>query len=230
MRAPAFLNEQRHLILLTFILLLFVVSPAVVSFHKGVLILNIIGGGVLVAAAYTLSDRKRYLFITAIILSVLSVILTCWLVYVPSRLAAVVSHCSIVLLVGFFVVAILRYVLQESRITADKIYAAICVYLLIGYGWSFAYTALDEIKPNGFATPVQLEPDDYVGRVAQFRYFSFITLTTMGYGDITPRSGGARTLAVLEAVVGQLYLVALVGRLIGLHIVHCDPRRDEAEP
>ena len=224
-------TEQRHLILLIFILLLFMLSPVVAALSNGVLVLNVIGGGVLVAASYTLGGRRRHLFITAIVLSAVSIVLTCWLQYAPGRLAAILSHASIVILVGFFVVAILLYVLRESRITADKVYAAICVYLLIGYGWSFAYSVLDQLQPTAFATPTAVDDDDYAGNVLQFRYFSFVTLTTMGYGDIVPRSGGARTLAMLEAIVGQLYLVALVGRLVGLHIVHSDTlRRDESEP
>ena len=61
----------------------------------------------------------------------------------------------------------------------------------------------------------------------QLRYFSFVTLATVGYGDIVPDTPMARTLALLEAMVGQFYLVALVGRLVGLHIVHGkDPRAD----
>ena len=62
--------------------------------------------------------------------------------------------------------------------------------------------------------------NDYAGRVMQLRYFSFMTLTTVGYGDVVPRSAGARTMAVLEAVMGQIYLAVLVARLVGLHIVH----------
>jgi len=66
---------------------------------------------------------------------------------------------------------------------------------------------------------------DDIGRVIQMRYFSFVTLATIGYGDIVPRSSGARTMAILEAIVGQSYLVALIGRLVGLHIVHGTPDR-----
>lgn len=54
----------------------------------------------------------------------------------------------------------------------------------------------------------------------QMRYFSFATLTTLGYGDIVPRSAAARTLATLEAVMRQIYLTVLITRLVGLHIVH----------
>jgi voltage-gated potassium channel Kch len=60
----------------------------------------------------------------------------------------------------------------------------------------------------------------YIIRVLELRYFSFMTLTTVGYGDIVPHSTAARTLAGLEAVTGQIYLTVLVARLVGLHIVH----------
>jgi voltage-gated potassium channel Kch len=68
--------------------------------------------------------------------------------------------------------------------------------------------------------------NDYIGRVIEMRYFSYITLATVGYGDIVPRSTGARTMALLEAILGQFYLVALIGRLVGLHIVHGSDRRE----
>ena len=92
--------------------------------------------------------------------------------------------------------------------------------MLVGYGWTFAYALLDETLPGSFATVTQIGPNDYIGRVMQLRYFSFMTLTTVGYGDVVPRSSAARTMAVLEAVMGQFYLAVLIARLVGLHIVH----------
>ena len=69
---------------------------------------------------------------------------------------------------------------------------------------------------------VRVAPNDYVARYMEMRYFSFMTLTTVGYGDIVPHSSATRTLAALEAVVGQIYLTVLIARLVGLHIVHAD--------
>jgi hypothetical protein len=69
-------------------------------------------------------------------------------------------------------------------------------------------------------------PGDLVSRVMQMRYFSFTTLMTIGYGDIVPHTQMARTIALLEALLGQFYLVVLIGRLVGLHIVHGTDRRD----
>ena len=81
------------------------------------------------------------------------------------------------------------------------------------------------MQPESFAATSEFDRSDYVGRMLQLRYFSFTTLTTVGYGDIVPHSPAARTMAILEAVMGQFDLVALVGRLVGLQIVHGrDPR------
>jgi len=208
---------HRHLILLICILLLFIISPIVVRFHHGVVVLNIVAATVLLAGSYALSTHK-YPFAIAIGLSVVSVILTWRLSVAPSHGVVITSHISILLLNGVFAVTILSHVLRAGRIDADKIYAAICVYFLMGYAWAFGYSLLVEMQTDAFTMATPFPPGDYIGRVMQLRYFSFVTLTTMGYGDIVPRSPGARTMATLEAVMGQLYLVALIGRLIGLHI------------
>lgn len=209
----------RHLLLLLSILLLFTLSPFVVPLRHGIVILNIVGASVLLAGIYALIERK-HLFAIAIVLSIISVVGTWLLLTFPQHWTVLASHASIFVLITFFAVTILIYVLQGGRITADKIFAAACVYMLIGYAWAFAYSLIDEIQPGSFTALTEINRNDYSGRVMQLRYFSFITLTTVGYGDIVPRLPAARTMAALEAVMGQLYLVALVGRLVGLHIVH----------
>jgi len=209
----------RHLALLITILLLFVTAPFVVSLHDGILIMTVISVTVLVAGSYALSERK-YLFAVAIVLSAITIAGTALLLAFQQPWAKLLSSSSIVVLVAFFSVTILSYVLGSGRVNADKIFAAICVYMLLGYGGSFVYSILLELQPESFVSTSELVRNDYVGRMLQLRYFSFTTLTTVGYGDIVPHSPEARTMAILEAVMGQFYLVALVGRLVGLHIVH----------
>src|SRR6202011_2827533 len=121
-----------------------------------------------------------------------------------------------------FCVSILAYVLHSGRVTSDKIFAPICVYLLLGFVWSYAYALLDDMQPGSIADSPETGRTDDVGRIMQLRYFSFAPLTTLGYGDILPRSSTARTMATLEAVMGQIYLAVLVARLVGLHIVHAN--------
>jgi voltage-gated potassium channel len=211
--------RYRHLFLLISLLLIFIISPFVAPLRHGVMIMNIVGAAVLISATYAVSKRKPILFV-AVFLSGFSIIATFRMFAAPSSMAVLVSHGSIVVLITFFAVTILGYVVSSGKVTSDRIYAAICVYLLFGYAWTFAYSLIEEVQPGSFTAPDELARNQYVNRVMQLRYFSFITLATVGYGDIVPRTPPARTTAMLEAIFGQFYLVALIGRLVGLHIVH----------
>ena len=217
-------DPRRHLYLLISLLLIFVVSPFVVPYYYGPTILNIIAAIVLLSATYAVS-RRRSFSIFGLSVSIFSIISTFWLAAAPSPWLVIISHGSLVVAISFFVTAILSYVLGSGKVTWDKIYGAICAYLLLGYAWTFAYSLIEEMQPGSFTSSTSPMPHDLVGRVMQLRYFSFVTLATVGYGDIVPHTAAARTMALLEAILGQFYLVALVGRLVGLHIVHGNPER-----
>jgi Ion channel len=221
-------SPQRHLQLLIFLLIIFIVSPFVTPYYYGPIILNIIAAAVLLSATYAVS-RRRSFFIFALSVSLMSIGLTFWLAAAPSFWLVIVSHGTLVILITFFAVAILSYVMGSGKVTWDKIYGAVCAYLLLGYAWMFAYSVIEEVQPGSFGWLSSPAPHDLVDRVMQLRYFSFVTLATVGYGDIVPHTPAARTMALLEAMLGQFYLVALVGRLVGLHIVHgnSDRPRDE---
>lgn len=114
--------------------------------------------------------------------------------------------------------AILYDVVGESRVTLDKIFGAICVYLLIAFVWWLLYGIALLLDPLAFRTA--LPPVDLTHQLAELAYFSCVTLTTLGYGDVVPISPAARALASVEALIGQLYLTVLVARLVSLHIAH----------
>ena len=97
-------RELRHLLLLISILVLFMVSPFVVTLHHGLLVLNIVGATIMVAGFYALSDRKQLLR-TAIVLSAISIVATCLLLAFPQHWSVLVSHSSIILLVAFYCVS-----------------------------------------------------------------------------------------------------------------------------
>ena len=166
--------------------------------------------------------ERKPLFVIALALSGLSILATWLLVVTQKHWVAVFSQVCIIVLITFFSITILVYVLRGARVTMDKIFAAICVYLLMGYAWAFIYALLEELQPGSFVALSTIAPNDYVARYMEMRYLSFMTLTTVGYGDIVPHSPATRTLAALEAVAGQIYLTVLVARLVGLHIVHAD--------
>ena len=105
-----------------------------------------------------------------------------------------------------------EHIRTESKVTQDLIFAAICAYLLIGLLWAYAYYFLEQARPGSFKAAEAM-----VGDLWGFFYFSFVTLTSLGYGDIVAASRPARSLVIVEAVVGQLYLATLIGRLVGAY-------------
>lgn len=118
---------------------------------------------------------------------------------------------------AFFI--IVMYVLIKSifsgyRVTGDKIFAAISCYLLLGLFWALVYGILENIDPTAFGRVMP----QWGGSFSDLIYFSFTTLTTMGYGDITPQTAAAQTLAYFEAISGQLFVAILIARLVGMNI------------
>jgi len=216
-------DPRRHLWLLILLLVIFIASPFVVPYYYGPIVLNIVAVAVLLSASYAVSERRLFLII-GLSLSTLTIILTFWLAAGPTHWLVISAHGSIVALLGFFGVTILGYVLRGGKVTSDKIYGAICAYLLFGYGFTFLYSVIEEVQPGSFTVLTSMPAHDLVSRLMQMRYFSFVTLATVGYGDIVPHTQMARTMALLEAMLGQFYLVALIGRLVGLHIAHGDSR------
>ena len=106
----------------------------------------------------------------------------------------------------------LAFIIKSETVTREVLYAAMVVYLLVAQLWALVYTFLDLIDPASFNLP-QGQSDFLI-----FEYYSFVTLTTLGYGDITPLTKVAKAFSVLEAVVGQLYLVVVVAWFVGMHV------------
>jgi polyferredoxin len=108
---------------------------------------------------------------------------------------------------------------QRHRVNHDVIWAAVNVYLLLGLVWSYGYEFLELANPQSFTGPdPNLNRDD-------FFYFSYVTLATLGYGDIVPATRPARAMAIFEALTGQLYLAILIARLVGAYVAKVDSER-----
>ena len=131
------------------------------------------------------------------------------------------------LLGGICVTAVLR----REQITRDTVLGAVCGYILIAYAFTFGYAFLEDIRPGSFSSTAMSQDWNLaeIGHgVPELLYYSFLTLTTVGYGDIIPSNGAARTLAILEMLIGQLYLAAFVARLVGVMAAVQPGPRDEA--
>ena len=105
--------------------------------------------------------------------------------------------------------------LRGKEVGADKIYGALSVYLLFGQGWALAYILVETMNPGSFVGLARPGVVDGVG--SELIYYSFVTLTTLGYGDITPVSLTVRNLTVMEAVTGVLYIATLIASLVATY-------------
>lgn len=121
----------------------------------------------------------------------------------PCTLAAII----------FLIVLLLVKVFRKGPVSGSRLQGAVAVYLLMGLLWAHAYVIFDRDHPDSFITTEHTPPT-----VAGWTYFSFVTLTTVGYGDITPRAPVARMLAVGEALAGQMYLAVMLARLVALQV------------
>jgi len=172
--------------------------------------------GVMVFGILTVLQHRRTRIFAVALALLASVAQSASLVYGPQfypqlRLALFAAFFS------FMAVIIVRDVMRAEVITWDRIQGAVCAYLLFGVACGVLYGWVGLRDPQAFSGAVQ-PAAEYSGE--PMIYYSFVTLTTLGYGDITPVSHTARTLSWLEAAFGQIYLVVLVARLVSLHLPH----------
>lgn len=136
----------------------------------------------------------------------------------------VTSRVLVVVLLGGCVAAMLAYVLRGTVVSVDRIFAAIVAYLLAGLGFAAGYQAIAELAPESFALPAATGGTGEPLRLeVELIYFSFVTIATLGYGDITPRLPLVQMLAVLEAVGGQFYVAVVIAWLVSAYAAHRRP-------
>ena len=208
-------SKGRFLSLLVTLLILLGVGPFI-SERAGLLILtDVFMSFILMAAIYAVSESNRQTVI-ALILGV-PMLATIWLkILIRAEWLMVAGGVITILFFGYIIVNLLKFIFKAPRVSRNVIYASIIVYLLLGVTWGSVFLLVYQLDPTSFdLSVVQITKIEHI-----FMYFSFVTLTTLGYGDISPITSHVYSLAVLEAIIGQLYLTVLVARLVGLHISH----------
>ena len=133
-----------------------------------------------------------------------------------SEAAVIVGLASYALALAFLAYIQTRRLLTVRNVTADTLSVAVTGYLLLGITWAFFYMLVWTIDPHSFRGLAPAVETATARR--ELIYFSFVTLSTLGYGDIVPVARGLRSLAVSEALIGQLYIAITVARLVGLQI------------
>jgi voltage-gated potassium channel len=165
----------------------------------------------LAIGVWSLRDRIR-IFRIGMALAILGTIGN---VLAAANDASAFYYVSVATLVAFLLLSIwsaLRQVVLGTEISANRLFGAVCIYLMIGVLWALMYGVLQSL--DGLAFSGELQGDSYDWSLT-WVYYSFVTLTTLGYGDILPISVTARALAYSEAVIGVFYMAILVAALVG---------------
>jgi voltage-gated potassium channel len=201
--------------LLISLVVLFICAPFVEEFKGGDLVVTSLFSLVLLAGVLAVADRKRIL-VFAIVL-VIPAIAGRWINHFRPDLASpAVFLTAGLILIAFVVGNLLRFVLRAPSVNVEVLCASIAAYLMLGLLWATAYWLVDQMTPGGaFSFNTNAGPRSMKGFTGF--YFSFITLSTVGYGDITPVSRTARWLAAMEAMTGLLYVAVLIARLVSLY-------------
>jgi hypothetical protein len=205
--------------LLIFSLGYFIVLNSMGEFWFGRLLAHIFFSLVFVAGVVT-TFKQRWLSFLVIALAVTSLALI-WVEEIrPVEGLAVLTTSLILIYLGILLALLIAQVFREGPVTSHRIRGAILIYLLLGVMWAFAYQVVALTIPQAFRLPEGLiagAPDAFR---RELTYFSVVTLTTTGYGDITAVHPVARTLVMLEVLVGQLYPAIVLAWLVSLAIMH----------
>jgi voltage-gated potassium channel len=220
----------RFLVLLITLVLLLVVSPIALGFSTRSPLASIFYSLVMIAAMLSLSEG-RWAPSVAIVLGILA-LAGRWLTYLlaatSENIIPLTDHIVEITFLVFVAAMILRAIFTQGKITVDSIFGAVCVYLLVGMAWGSLYSMTEVISPGSFQASGQLAStlNSEETRQSVLAYYSFVTMTTVGYGDITPVSAQARTLSWLEAMMGQFYIAVLVAFLVGIRVSQQPVKRD----
>lgn len=199
--------------LLAALALLIFVTPFVEEAPFGDLIESLLFSVVLISAMLAVGGKRGSLVVA--VLLVLPALVAHWLGrFAPHLVPSALAPALCIPFVGFVTIQLLRHIIRAERITRETVCAALAAYVMVGFVWMFAYLLVDRLAPGSllrFGQPMQDCRD------LDMFYFSFVTLTSVGYGDITPASRVTQMLAVLEAMTGIFFAITLIARLVSLY-------------
>jgi hypothetical protein len=216
------LARHRYFILLVALLLLLVIYPLLHDVFHAAVLYEILLAGVTFTAVMTVIVHRRVRLV--VLLLVIPLFAVSWtgriLPGVSDPVGVMAFHGTAALLLAVGVVEILISIYRGESVTADSVFGAFCGYLLLGVAFAHLFCILEVLRPGSFRGDLESmrQLQDFHLRHFNLMYFSLVTLTTVGYGDIVATTGAARGLASVEAVAGQFYLAVLIAELIGRRV------------
>jgi len=205
--------KQRFRFLFVSILVVIVMNPIIESIAPLRILFSIFITAVIMSATYALSQKMRHLVIGSI-LAVPALGFLWASDYSDNSVLFLASHIAGVLFFIFVVLHILIFIFGQESVSSDLIVGAAVVYLLMAVTWSYVFLIIETVHPGSFNIP----EGQSLGSRYVFVYYSLVTISTLGYGDVTPLTSIAGSFSVLEAVIGQLYLVIMIAWLVGVHV------------
>jgi hypothetical protein len=230
----ATLLRHRFKLLLGGLVVLLLVGPVIFQLLLDVFpvaagfLLLIVAMFTLLVGTLAVSDTPRKRAISLVLL-VLSLVVDGAVALGWHDEVAICHHCLRILIIGFVMAAVLWELFQPAVVTFETVCSSLCVYLMIGAVWANLFDLLEILEPGSIITSARVSADSRSGlnndvaRTMRMLYFSFVTLSSVGYGDVVPATTAARMFAVTEAIVGQMYLLVMVSRLVGLHASQATP-------
>ncbi|UCC31892.1 MAG: two pore domain potassium channel family protein [Phycisphaerales bacterium] len=224
---------ERFTLLLVALFSLFLVAPLswliktyLFSEIGALLLISVLSVDILLAALFA-SDRRRDRTI-AWFLAIPSLAAYGLCLVADNNLLWGVAHALGVAFLVYTMIVVARYVFRATRVTWNTVSAALCIYLLFGVAYALLYAILLLLDPGSFSWSAgeeawtEFESEFLVTAL----YYSLVTMTTLGYGDVTPTTPVTQMAASVQALVGQLYVAVLIARLVGLHVAEAMTERE----
>lgn len=212
--------ENKYTLLLVALVMMMVSSPIVSHYAFAYFFVESFLFVSVIVLTLWISGAGRLFFLSVVVFSIVVMFFHYHAIFVFVNLQmGLVALFTYLIYIGVVIIFMLHKIFSEERVTADTVKGSISVYILIGMWWQILYTTIWVLNPSSF--------DLHDSRInsPDFFYFSFTTMTTLGYGDIIARSHTAKTAAMLQAVTGQMYIGILIARLVSLHILHSNKKQ-----
>lgn len=216
MKINQFILKGQFRYFLLLLITIFIAFPFLKGVKSEIMLISCIFFTVIIFAFRLLAIRMRYIvsFLTSqVLIFLIGVLVWPHLSEITERNLAIVPLITYTVFLGYSLVLMISKIFETSRVTATLIAIGMSIYLLIGFLWTLFYYIIQYYDSNAFHY-VELRNSMYL------MYYSFTTLTTLGYGDIYPVNRFAMVFSNLEAIFGQIYISIFVARLVGMHIVH----------
>ena len=213
------MSQYKYQYLLAAQLLLSFISPLFSTTPYARPVVDLAITVVFVTAIIVIANTRKHLII-GLILMIPTLAVTWGIKIYHVEALEFISLLGSVIFFSYIAGLILVDIFRAEMVTLNIIAAGISVYLFFGNICGFMYAIIGHVDPGAFNIPATtaIYLGDDVSSLGSAMYFSFVTLTTLGYGDITPINPFARSLAFLEAAMGQIYLTVLIASLVGVHI------------